>query len=99
MKNILLVLLCTLPLMACASKAIPENGIRLQIDGMTCEPCADTLIKKFSKEKAIESANVDWETGEGVIIQKQGQTLKDVEIEKIVDWSGFDLISIERAQN
>lgn len=99
MKNIILTLALILPLIACASKAVPDNGIRLQIDGMSCEPCAETLIKKFSKEKSIESANVDWETGEGVIIQKQGQTLKDVEIEKIVDWSGFELISIERAQD
>ncbi|NCO03524.1 MAG: heavy-metal-associated domain-containing protein [Alphaproteobacteria bacterium] len=99
MKNIIFVFALILPLMACASSPVPENGIRLQIDGMTCEPCAETLIKKFSKEKAIESANVDWETGEGMIIQKQGQTLKDSEIEKIVDWSGFELLSIERAQN
>ncbi len=95
MKNFILALFLILPLIACSSKA-PEGSIALKIDGMTCEPCAETLIKKFSREKAIQSSHIDWERGEGYLIEKEGMTIKDVEIEKIVDWSGFDLISIER---
>lgn len=97
MKNFILTLFLALPLIACGTTPIADNEVRLKIDGMSCEPCADTLIKKFSKEKSIASAEVDWESGEGRLIQKQGMQIKDVEIEKIVDWSGFDLISIDRA--
>lgn len=94
-KNILTIAL-TIFLVSCGTAAIPDNAVKLKIDGMTCEPCAETLMKKFSKEDTLSSAAVDWETGEGILIQKDGQHIKDVTIEKIVDWSGFELISIER---
>ena len=91
-KNILTLAL-TLLLVACGTAPIPDNGIKLRIDGMTC---AETLMKKFSKEDALVSSSVDWETGEAILIQKEGQRIKDVQIEKIVDWSGFELVSISR---
>ena len=94
-KNILTLAL-TLLLVACGTAPIPDNGVKLRIDGMTCEPCAETLMKKFSKEDALVSSSVDWETGEAILIQKDGQRIKDVQIEKIVDWSGFELVSISR---
>lgn len=94
-KSILTIAL-TLLLVACGTTPIPDNGVRLKIDGMTCQPCADTLMKKFAKEDALVSSSVNWETGDALLIQKENQRIKDVTIEKIVDWSGFELISIER---
>lgn len=94
-KALILSLLLLMPITACSTTP-SSDVVYLKIEGMTCEPCADTLIKKFSKEDTLESASIDWETGEGILVQKNGQRIKDVQIEKIVDWSGFELISIER---
>lgn len=94
-KTMMLSLLLLMPLTAC-SNSVQDNDVHIKIAGMTCEVCAQTLIKKFSKEKSIESAYIDWENGEGVITQKPEQRISDVTIEKIVDWSGFELISIDR---
>ncbi|NQZ14574.1 MAG: heavy-metal-associated domain-containing protein [Alphaproteobacteria bacterium] len=88
-------ILLSLALAACAGSA-PNNSVALKIDGMTCEPCAQTLEKKFMKEDTIEAVSVDWEEGTATLIQKQDQRIKDTTIEKIVDWSGYELVSINR---
>jgi len=93
--TLLAIAVFTLGLSACAGERDP-NTVLLKIDGMTCEPCAATLEKKFSKEKTVERVDVNWKKGIGKIIEKPGVDIQDHEIEKIVDWSGFELISVER---
>ena len=94
-KALVLSLLLIMPITACSTSASSDT-VYLKIDGMTCEPCAQTLEKKFSKEDTIESVSINWKKGTGKLIQKPGMRIKDVTIEKIVDWSGFELISIQR---
>lgn len=98
-KAFILSLFILTPLMvtlsACSTGASSDT-VYLKIEGMTCEPCAQTLTKKFNKEDTIESVKINWKKGTGKIVQKPNQRISDVTIEKIVDWSGFDLISIDR---
>lgn len=92
--NVLSILL-SLALIACAG-GTPDNSVTVKIDGMTCGACSQTLEKKFMKEDTIESVSVDWEAGTATLVQKSGGRIKDTTIEKIVDWSGYELISINR---
>lgn len=95
MKTLLLSLFLLIPLTACSTEPSSET-VYLKIDGMTCTACSQTLEKKFSKEDTIQSVSINADKGTGKLVQKPGMKIKDVTIEKIVDWSGFELISIER---
>ena len=82
-------------------EAITENAVVIiaKVNGLVCDFCAQALKKVFKKEGAVESLNVDLGAGEVRIALKQGQSLEDERVKKLIRKSGYSLVSTERVIN
>ena len=45
-----------------------EKTIKLNIGGMTCQGCADTVTRYLKREGGVEQVSIDWEAGSGVVV-------------------------------
>ncbi len=70
--------------------------IVVKVDGMVCDFCAQSLKKVFSKQDSVENIGVDLDKGEVIVDLKEGKTLSDEEIEKVITFSGYDTKKITR---
>lgn len=67
-----------------------------KVNGLVCDFCAQALKKVFKKEAAVESLNVDLDAGEVRIALKEGQTLSDERVAKLIRKSGYSLVETHR---
>ena len=63
---------------------------------MVCDFCAQSLNKIFSKKESVESINVNLDTSSITVYLKENKNLTDDEIKELIEWGGYDLVSIER---
>lgn len=73
-----------------------NETITAKVNGMVCDFCARAVNKVFKKNDAVETVDVDLDTGEIIIALKDGGELADEEVERLVKKSGYALVSIER---
>lgn len=90
MRFILTLIFLILPLSAHA------NDIVVNLTGMSCQPCADTMEKKFSKEESVEQVSATFKPQQIIIDVKDGEQLSDEKIAEIINWGGYDLVEIKR---
>ncbi|MBI2917344.1 MAG: heavy-metal-associated domain-containing protein [Chloroflexi bacterium] len=45
-----------------------EKTVRLNITGMTCQGCADTISRLLKKEGGVARVSIDWNAGSGVVV-------------------------------
>lgn len=45
-----------------------EKTIKLNIGGMTCQGCANTVARYLKREKGVAEVSVDWKAGSGVVV-------------------------------
>jgi copper chaperone CopZ len=79
-----------------ASAKDKSYDIVIEASGMVCDFCAQSLTKVFSKKNSVESIDVDLDKSTVNVTLKEGQPLNDDEIKKLIEWGGYDLISIDR---
>ncbi|MGB0375263.1 MAG: heavy-metal-associated domain-containing protein, partial [Opitutales bacterium] len=70
--------------------------IKIHVKGMVCDFCARSVEKTFSSTKVVESVNVDLDLGVIELKLKEGETLSDEKIKKLIKANGYALESIER---
>jgi len=64
---------------------LAEQTLVLQIEGMTCEDCSQTIQDTLRGEKGVKDVQVDWCCGTGVVIFDGAQTTQ----ERILNSSAF----------
>lgn len=106
MKNTLIALgLATMGLAAPAHATEPaasesdQTGaetMTVNVKGMVCDFCARAVTKVFGRNSAVDTVNVDLDTGQIHVGLKPGMTLTDAEIESMVKKSGYAMVSIDR---
>ncbi len=45
-----------------------EKTIKLNIGGMTCQGCGDTVTRYLKREKGVDQVSIDWQGGSGVVV-------------------------------
>jgi copper chaperone CopZ len=70
--------------------------IKIHVKGMVCDFCARSVEKTFSSTKVVESVNVDLDLGVIELKLKEGETLSDEKIKKLIKANGYALESIKR---
>lgn len=85
-------LLITSPALAGASI------ITATVNGMVCGFCAQGITKKFNAEPSVDKVDVSLEKKTVKISLKEGKTLDDKTIERLLKESGYNLEKIERIQ-
>ena len=90
MRIILILILCLLAVPAQAESA------RVKVNGMVCDFCAQGVEKKFGKRDDIADIKVSLEDSLIELDFKEGASITDDEIKKVIADNGLSLISIER---
>lgn len=88
---IFMLTLCLIPVHAYAGETVKAH-----VNGLVCDFCARTIQKVFGKQEAVENVNVNLTDKLITLGMKDGQTLDDATITKLVNDSGYALVSIER---
>lgn len=74
------------------------NDVVVKINGMVCDFCAQSLKKVFGKEDSVVDIAVSLDDQTVTIDTKDGQTISDEKIKELIEWGGYDLVSIERPE-
>lgn len=72
------------------------GDIVVKVDGMVCDFCAQSLKKVFSKEDGVNDIAVSLDDQTVTIDTKEGESLSDEKIKKLIEWGGYDLVDIKR---
>ncbi len=72
------------------------DEIHVKVNGMVCSFCAQGITKKFKAESRLEKVKVDLNAKSIELTTKADATLSDNEITKVIEDSGFNVVSIER---
>ncbi len=78
---------------------LEDKDIFIKATGMVCDACVQTLTKVFGKEDSVVGIIVNIADQSILVDTKDNQTLSDDKIKEIIEWGGFDLVSIERLKS
>lgn len=87
------------PIPASVAHAVePAAGesIVLNVNGLVCDFCAESVRKMFGKEEAVQKVQVDLANGKVRVDLKPGKSMDDAALEKLIRKSGYALVSIDR---
>jgi len=70
----------------------------VDVNGLVCDFCAQSLKKVFSKEEAVEDIDVNLDTKVVTINFKDGLSLDDEMITKLVTDSGYNVEAIRHEE-
>ena len=77
-----------------AEETTPTSAI-VEVKGMVCDFCAQSLKKVFGKKEAVKEIDVNLDTQKVTVQFNDSQQLTDEEIKEAIDWAGYDLVNIE----
>lgn len=76
--------------------ADPTKDIVIKVNGMVCDFCAQSLKKVFGKEDSVNDITVNLDDQTVTVDTKDGATLSDEKIKELIEWGGYELVSIDR---
>lgn len=72
------------------------TSLSITVNGMVCSFCAQGVEKKFKARAEINTVEVDLDTKTVHLTFKQNQTMPEADIKKMIQDSGFDVVSVEK---
>jgi copper chaperone CopZ len=81
------------------SGAVSADTIRATVNGMVCGFCATGIEKTFRAQPEVNAVDVDLENKLVTIHTKQGQTIDDAKIKKLLGNSGYSVVRIAREKS
>jgi copper chaperone CopZ len=76
--------------------AVSADTIRATVNGMVCGFCATGIEKTFRAQPEIKTVDVDLENKLVTLQTKQGQTIDDSKIRKLLGNAGYSVVGIVR---
>jgi mercuric ion binding protein len=76
--------------------AVSADTIKAKVNGMVCGFCATGIEKTFRAQPEVKTVNVDLENKLVTIRTKQGQTLDDSRIKKLLGNAGYSVVAVAR---
>ena len=92
MKKYLLAIIVIFGLTA----AVSADTIKATVNGMVCGFCATGIEKTFRAQPEVKTVDVDLENKLVTIQTKQGQTLDDSKIKKLLGNAGYSVVAVAR---
>jgi mercuric ion binding protein len=90
MKKYLLTITVIFSLMA----AVSADTIKATVNGMVCGFCATGIEKTFKAQPEVKTVDVDLENKLVTIHTKQGQTLDDAKLKKLLGNAGYSVVRV-----
>jgi len=76
--------------------AVSADTIRATVNGMVCGFCATGIEKTFKAQPEVKTVDVDLENKLVTIQTKQGQTMNDAKIKKLLGNAGYSVVAVAR---
>jgi hypothetical protein len=76
--------------------AVSADTIKATVNGMVCGFCATGIEKTFKAQREVKTVNVDLGNKLVTIQTKQGQTLDDSKIKKLLGNAGYSVVAVAR---
>jgi len=92
MQKYLLTIITTFSLTA----AVSADTIRATVNGMVCGFCATGIEKTFKAQPEVKTVDVDLEKRLVTIETKQGRTIDDAKIRKLLGNAGYSVVALAR---
>lgn len=93
MKSFLLILTAVFLM---AVPAFAGQVAHIKVNGLVCDFCAQALEKVFGRQEAVEDITVDLNAKLITVTFKDGQSLDDAAMTKLVTDSGYTVENIHR---
>lgn len=90
-----LILIMTLALLLSRAAFAGETLYKIRVDGLACPYCAYGIEKKLNQIDGVRLVDIDLEKGVVTAQCAEGVTLTDVQVEKLMDDSGFTFRGME----
>jgi copper chaperone CopZ len=82
------------------AKGVVKNAdVEIDVLGMVCDFCATAMEKSFSKHAAVDAVSVDLDTKTVRLTFREGQSMSDEAIARVVKKSGYKTDGIRRAKS
>lgn len=97
MKTLLLTLTVILVTALSPAYAMQQSGggvVYADVNGLVCDFCARALEKVFGKQEEVSDINVNLDTKVVTIAFKDGQSLDDETIRRLITDSGYNVVDI-----
>ena len=78
--------------------AVSAETIRTTINGMVCGFCATAIEKTFKRQPEVKTVDVDLKSRLVTVTTKEGQTLDDAKVKKLMTNTGYSVVNIDRAK-
>jgi len=72
------------------------DTIKVTIKGMACDFCTSAIEKTFRAQPEVKAADVDLENKLVTIQTRQGQTMDDSKIRKLLGNAGYSVAAVAR---
>jgi len=76
--------------------AVSADTIKAKVNGMVCGFCATGIEKTFRAQPEVKTVNVDLENKLVTIQTKQGRTMDDSKIKKLLGNAGYSVVAVAR---
>ena len=76
--------------------AVSADTIKATVNGMVCGFCATGIEKTFKAQPEVKTVDVDLENKLVTIQTKQGRTLDDAKIKKLLGNAGYSVVAVAR---
>lgn len=73
-----------------------ENKIDIDVNGLVCDFCARAIEKVFSKREEVAVIDVNLNKGKIVIATKDGKSIDNPTLTKLITDSGYDVVKIKQ---
>ena len=80
-----------------SSGEITDNIININVNGMVCDFCAQSIEKVFMKRNEVKGINVNLEDQKVVIYLQEKTDIEDNTISSILEDAGYTVESINRS--
>ena len=75
---------------------IKTEILNISVEGLICDFCARSIEKLFKKENSVEEIDVNLEKMLIIIRLKNGETLNNEKVIRLINDSGYDVQEINR---
>jgi mercuric ion binding protein len=75
---------------------VMAETVNVKVSGMVCTMCAQGIQKKFSTQDSVKTLNVDMDHKLVTIETKDGQSISDETIKKLITEAGYNVADISR---
>ena len=76
--------------------AVSADTIKATVNGMVCGFCATGIEKTFKSQPEVKTVDVDLQNKLVTIQTKQGKTLEDSKIKKLLGNAGYSVVTVAR---